>query len=92
VDTFYVHSIIDHKIAPHPLTYAKGPTLLFEVKWEEYDSSEDFLEPYVNVKRADYLYEYIKHSDKFQLFMLSSEYKKLGNSYSLRFPRSFWGP
>ena len=40
-DTFFVHSIIDHKIAPHPSTYAKGPALLFKVKWEGYDSSED---------------------------------------------------
>ncbi len=26
-DTFFVHSIIDHKISPHPLTYAKGSAL-----------------------------------------------------------------
>ena len=49
-DNFFVHSIIDHKIASHPLTYAKGPALLFKVKWEGYDSSEDSWEPYVNVK------------------------------------------
>ena len=91
-DTFFVHSIIDHKIAPHPLTYAKGPALLFKVKWEGYDSSEDSWEPYVNVKRTDCLYDYIKSSDKFRLLILSSEYKKLGNSYSSRFPRSFLGP
>jgi hypothetical protein len=91
-DTFFVHSIIDHKIAPHPLTYAKGPALLFKVKWEGYDSSEDSWEPYVNVKRTDCLYDYIKNSDKFRLLILSSEYKKLGNSYSSRFPRSFLGP
>ena len=33
-DTFHFHSIIDHTIAPHPPTYAKGPALLFKVKWE----------------------------------------------------------
>jgi hypothetical protein len=38
------------------------------------------------------LYDYIKHSDKFRLLILSSEYKKLGNSYSSRFPQSFLGP
>jgi len=27
-DTFHVHSIIDHKIAPQPQTYAKSPTIL----------------------------------------------------------------
>ncbi len=48
-DPFFVHSIIDHTIAPHPLTYAKGPALLFKVKWEGYDFSEDSWEPYVNV-------------------------------------------
>ena len=85
-DTFYVHSIIDHKVAPHPLIYAKSPALLFKVKWKGYDSSEDSWEPYVNVKRADCFYDYIKHSDKFRLLVLSSEYKKLGNSYSSRFP------
>jgi len=31
-DTFFVHLIINHKIAPHPSTYAKGPALLFKVK------------------------------------------------------------
>ena len=62
-DTFFVHSIIDHKIAPHSLTYAKGPALLFKVKWEGYDSSEDSWEAYVHVKRTDCMYDYIKHSD-----------------------------
>jgi hypothetical protein len=54
-DTSLVHSIIDHRIAPHPLTYAKGPELLFRVKWEGYDSSEDSWKLYVNVKRTDCL-------------------------------------
>ncbi len=90
-DTFFVHSIVDHKIAPHPLTYAKGPALLFKVKWEGYDSSEDSWEPYVNVKRTDCFDDYIKKSDKFRLLLLSSEYKKLSSSYSSRFPRNF-GP
>jgi len=31
-DAFLVHSTIDHKVAPHPPTYAKGPTFLFKVK------------------------------------------------------------
>jgi hypothetical protein len=46
-DTFFVHFMIDHKIAPHPSTYAKWPALLFKVKWEGYDSSEDSWEPYL---------------------------------------------
>jgi hypothetical protein len=50
-DTFHVHSIIDHKIAPHPQTSSKGPALLFKIKWEGYDSSEDSWEPYINVKK-----------------------------------------
>ena len=75
-DTFFVQSIIDHKIAPHPLTYAIGPALLFKVKWEGCDSSEDSWEPYVHVKRTDCLYGYIKTSDKFRLLILSSENKK----------------
>jgi hypothetical protein len=40
-DTFHVSSTIDHKIAPHPQTYAKGLALLLKVKFEGYDSSED---------------------------------------------------
>ena len=32
-NTIFVHSISDHKISPHPLAYAKGPALLFKVKW-----------------------------------------------------------
>ena len=86
-DTFHVHSIIDHKIAPHPSTYAKGPALLFKVKWEGYDSSKDSWEPYINVKRTDCFNDYIKSSDKFRLLLLSNEYKKLSSSYSSRFPR-----
>jgi len=53
-DNFHVHSIIDHKIAPHPPTCAKGPALLFKVKREGYDSSKDSWEPYTNVKRTDF--------------------------------------
>ena len=87
---FHVHSIIDHTIVPHPLTYAKGPALLFKVKWKGYDSSEDSWEHYVNVERTNCLYDYIKLSDKLRLLILSSEYEKLVNSYSSRFPRSFW--
>jgi hypothetical protein len=74
-DTSFVHSIIDHKIAPHPSTYAKGPPLyLLRAKWEGYDSSEDSWEPYVNVKRADDCFEeYYEKSDKFRLLILSNE-------------------
>ena len=62
-DIFHVHYIIDYKIAPHPLTYKKGPALLFEVKWEGYDSFEDSWEPYINVKRTDCSNDYVKNSD-----------------------------
>ena len=91
-DTFFIQSIVDHKIAPHPSTYAKGPALLFKVKWEGYDSSEDSWEPYVNVKRTDCFEEYYKNSDKFRLLILSNAYKKLSSSYSSRFPKNFFGP
>ncbi len=79
--------MIDHTIAPHPSTYTKGPTLLFKVKWEGYDSSEDSWEPYVNVKRTDWFGDYIKTSDKIRLFILPNEYKQLSSSYPSRFPR-----
>jgi hypothetical protein len=85
-DTFHVHSIIDHVIARHPQTYAKGPAFLFKVKWEGYDSSEDSLEPYINVKRTHCLNDYIINSDKFRLLLLSNEYKKLSSSYYSQFP------
>ena len=52
-DTFSAHSVVDHKVAPHPQTYAKCLALLFKVKWEGYDSTEDSWEPYINVKRTD---------------------------------------
>ncbi len=91
-DTFFVHSITDHKIAPHPSTYAKGPTLLFKVKWEGYGSSKDSWEPYVNAKRTDCFEEYYKKSDKFRLLILSNEYKKSSSSYASRFPKNFVGP
>ena len=44
-DTFHVHSIIDHKIAPHLSTYTKGPALLFKIKWDGYDPFQDSWEP-----------------------------------------------
>jgi hypothetical protein len=90
-DMFYAHSIVEHKITPNPATYAKGPTLLFKVKWEGYDSSEDSWEPYENVKRTDCFDDYYKHSDKIRLLIRSNEYKKLSSSYSSRFPKVF-GP
>ena len=74
-DIFFVHSIIDRIIAPHLSTYAKGRALLFKVKWEGYDSSEDSWEPYVNIKRTDYFEECNETSDKFILLILSNEYK-----------------
>ncbi len=91
-DTFYVHSIIDDKISQHPPTFAKSPTLLFKVRWEGYDSSEDSWEPYVNVKRTDCFEAYYKHSDKLQLLILSNECKNLSSSYSSRFFQIFWAP
>jgi hypothetical protein len=91
-DTFFVHFIIDHKISPYPSPYAKGPTLLFKVKGEGYDSSEDSWEPYVNVKRTDCFEEYYKKNNKFRLLILSNEYKKLISSYASRFPKNFFGP
>jgi hypothetical protein len=70
--TFHLHSIIiDHKNIPYPPTYKKDPTLLFKVKREGYDSTDDFFEPYVNVKRADCFEDYIKNSDKFRILILS---------------------
>jgi hypothetical protein len=90
-EMFHVHSIVDHKIAPHPATYAKGPALLFKVKWEGCNSSQDSWEPYVNVKRTDCFDDYYKHSNKFRLLLQSNEYKKLGSSYSSQFPKVF-GP
>ena len=91
-DTFFVHSIIYHRIAPHHSTYAKGPALLFKVKWEGYDSSENSWEPYVNVKRTDCFEEYFRKSDNFRLLILSNDYKKLNYSYASRFPKTFLGP
>jgi hypothetical protein len=71
-NTFHVHSIIYHKIAPHPQTDAKGSALLFKVKWEGYDTSEDSWEPYINVKRTDFFDDYIRKNDKFRLLLLSN--------------------
>ena len=64
-DHYHVHSLLDHKIAPHPQSYGKGPALLFRVRWEGYDSSEDSWEPYINVTRTDCFDDYLKNSDKF---------------------------
>ena len=90
-DTFFVHSIIDHKIAPQSSTYAKGTALLFKVKWEGFNSSEDSWEPYVNVKRTDCFEEYYKKSDKFRDLILSKEYKKIKLFLFLTFSDNFFG-
>ena len=78
----------EKKVEPHPQTYAKGPSLLIRVRWEGYDSSEDYWEPYINVKRTDCFDDYLKTSDKFRLLLLSDEYNKLSISYPSRFPRT----
>jgi hypothetical protein len=69
-DHYHVHSLLDHKTAPHPHTYAKGPSLLFRVRWEGYDCSRDSWEPYMNVKRTDCLYDYLKTVINFASFYL----------------------
>ena len=57
-DHYHEHSLLDHKIALHPQSYAKGHALLFRVRWEGYDSSEDSWEPYINVKITDCFDDY----------------------------------
>ena len=43
--------------------------------------------PYINVKRPDYFYDYIKNIGKFRLLLLSNEFMKLSSSYPSRFPK-----
>ena len=85
-DYYHVSMIMDHKTAIHPQKYAKGPALLFKVRWENYGPSEDSWEPYINLKRTDQFQSYLKSSDKFRLFLNSSEYRKLQKMYPARFP------
>ena len=91
-DTIFVHSITNHKIAPHPSTYAKGPAHVYKLKWEASDTSDYSWEPYLNVKRADCFEENYQKSDKFRLLILLNEYKKLSSSYASRFPKQIWTP
>ena len=86
-DFFHVEEILDHKVAPFPLRYQKGPALLFKIRWYGYGPKDDTWEPYVNVKQTEELHNYIKNSDKFRLFVKSDEYKKLSRAYTSRFPQ-----
>ena len=84
-DEYLVHSIIDHKTAPFPERYSKGPALLFRVRWQGYGPKDDTWEPYVHLSKTAELDKYIKSSDKFRLFLKSDEYKKLSRAYQERF-------
>ena len=86
-DFFHVEEILDHKVAPFPLRYQKGPALLFKIRWYGYGPKDDTWEPYVNTKQTEELDNYIKNSDKFRLFVKSDEYKKLSRAYTSRFPQ-----
>ena len=85
-DFYHVSMIMDHKTAEYPQKYAKGPALLFKVRWENYGPSKDSWEPYINVKRTDQFQSYLKSSDKFRLLLKSTEYSKLRTRYPSRFP------
>ena len=87
-DFYHVESILDHKVAPFPLRYLKGPALLFKVRWYGYGPKDDTWEPYVNMKQTEELESYIRTNDKFRLFIKSDEYKKLSKAYTSRFPQS----
>jgi hypothetical protein len=56
-DHYHVHSLLDHKISPHPQSYAKDNAHLFRVRWEGYDAWDDSREFYINVKRTNCFYE-----------------------------------
>jgi len=86
-DDYHIHSIVDHKTAPFPEKYQKGPALLFRVRWEGYGPEEDTWEPYVNIQRTIEFDKYIKSNDKFRLFLMSEEYRQLSKSYQDRFPK-----
>ena len=86
-DFYHVKAIIDHKVAPFPQLYRKGPALLFRVRWEGYTAADDSWEPYVNLKRTDEFHSYLRTSDKLRLFLNSDEYLRLSRAYPSRFPR-----
>ena len=84
----YIKSLLDHKIDAHPVTYEKGPPLLFLVRWENDGPADDRWKPYINLRRTDSFIEYLNKNDKFCLLIVSNESKKLSSSYPSRFPSS----
>ena len=85
-EEFIVDHIVDHKTGPFPDYYEKGPALLFRTKWEGYGPEDDTWQVYADMRKTVELDNYIKSSDKFRLFLLSDEYKKLSRAYPERFP------
>ena len=84
---YHVQKIVDHKVAPFPQLYRKGFAMLFKVRWEGYGPKDDTWEPYVNLRRTDEFQSYLKHNNKFRLFLNSDKYKQLSTYYPSRFPK-----
>ena len=72
-DFYHISKIMDHKISPHPNSYAEGPVLLFLVRWENFGPSNDSWEPYKNLRQTDELNSYLKRNEKFNILIKSHQ-------------------
>jgi hypothetical protein len=86
-EEFQVEKILTFKVDNFLRRYAKGPCLLFLVRWSPpYTSKDDSWEPYVLLKNVDALHDFVANNESFRTFVLSSEYDRLRQHYPARFP------
>ena len=85
-NVYTIEKIQAHKIGPCPAFYARGPALLFKVRWAGYSPQEDTWEPYVSLKRTDEFHNYLQDTPPFRNLTQTPRYKQLHRKYPTRFP------
>ena len=85
-NVYTIDNIQDHKVGPCPAFYARGPALLFKVRWSGYPPDADTWEPYVSLKRTDELHKYVQTTPQFRNLTQTPRYTQLHRKYPTRFP------
>mmetsp|Transcript_266 Transcript_266/g.823 ORF Transcript_266/g.823 Transcript_266/m.823 type:complete len:389 (-) Transcript_266:179-1345(-) len=80
--------IVNHTIAPHQALYARGPALIFRVRWQGFPPDADTWEPYVHLEGTGALTSYFQcYCAQLHAMTQSQRYQTLRRLYPARFPQ-----